>query len=80
MSRVDPVAHLWTNLGNRVATAAAACVAFVSLAWEASVLAASLRGAATWLALVLCTRIGRWLIERTLPGSDGTETGGGIQP
>lgn len=65
----SPIPHLWTSLGQRLAVALGAATAVVSLLWDTPVRVACLRGGAAWLALLLWTRIGRWLIERTLPDS-----------
>ena len=70
MSRSNSVIPpLWTALGQRLAVFVGAATALLSLVWDASVQNAGLRGGGAWLALVLLTRMGRWLIERTLPDS-----------
>ena len=56
---------LWTALGHRVAATMGASTALVSLLFDASLQIACLRGALAWLALLLVTRAGGWLLVRT---------------
>jgi len=64
------IPELWTRLGQRIAVAGAAATGLISLLWDAAVHVACFRGGLAWLALVLFTRTGRWIIERTLSAGD----------
>ncbi len=52
-------------LGLRVAATSGALVALVALLSRVPLRAACLRGGATWLALLVLTKVTQWLIART---------------
>ena len=52
----------WRSLGQRVAVAGGAFVAFVALFHHVPPSTAALRGGVTWLALLAATRLGGWAL------------------
>ena len=54
--------RIWTSLGQRVAVAGGAFVAFWALLHHTPPVAAALRGGAAWLALLFAVRLGGWAL------------------
>ena len=71
---------LWTALGHRVAATLGASTALVSLLFDASLRIACLRGALAWLALLLVTRAGGWLLVRTEVSLETADPQSGAAP
>ncbi len=73
-----PLTRAWSVAGRQFAAGSGALVALLSLLADAPVRVASLRGAVTFLSLLLLTRCGAWIGERTAkrpePVIAGTET------
>lgn len=59
----NSLADAWTGFGRRIAVAAAALIGLVSLLAHAPVWLASLRGAATFVALAATARLARLALE-----------------
>ena len=61
-----PLGLAWLALASRVAVAAGALAALVSLIYDTPLWVASLRGALTWLSLVVLARASRALMVMSL--------------
>lgn len=61
----DALAQAWRALGAQLAVIGGSGVALVSLFQDTPVRVASLRGAATWAAILAFTSVGAWLAPRT---------------
>ena len=61
-----PLGIAWLALAKRIAVAAGALAALVSLIYDTPLWVASLRGALTWLALVVLARVSRTLLVMSL--------------
>lgn len=68
-----PLRTTWVALGHRVAAGVGAFTALASLFRHVSLTAACERGALAWFALIVLTRIVRWLVERTVAEAPGTD-------
>jgi len=67
-------------LGRQFAVCVGALVALAALLVHVPVSTASVRGAATTLALVGLTRVGEWLCERTATSKRRADEGAGADP
>lgn len=64
-----PLAAAWLGLSRRVAVAAGALAALVSLIFDTPVWVASLRGAGTWFAVLVLAHVSRSALVASLRAS-----------
>ena len=60
---VHPLSSVWPDLGRRLAVAAAACVALLSIWMDCPLWVASARGAATLMAMLCTVRLAQFVVE-----------------
>ena len=63
----------WTSLVQRAAVIAGCLTALLALVRHVPVHVASLRGAYAWGAVLVVERLGRWLLQHTVPPADEGE-------
>ncbi len=69
-----PLGRVWTAFGHQAAAVAGALAALTALIVHVPVPIACLRGALAWAAVLLVTRASLWLLQRTSPEDEVTET------
>jgi hypothetical protein len=66
-TRVNALAQSWLVFGRRLAVAAGAFTALLSLLFHRPLTTACLRGTCAYVAAWVVTRIGAWALQRTTP-------------